>query len=119
MAVAQGSYKVTVDKVKKVLKLEFSGFFRKGEGEAFYGEYEDAKKQLNKSETTLLIDGKDLQTFTPDKKEANIAFYKDYAGFKEVLIVAPESAVARIQLESYLKEAGVFEKFKFVNKLPM
>lgn len=116
--VEKGSFEIKVNQADEYVYIAFKGFFQGDDGIEFIKQYQDASHKVKKEQTDLLIDGSKLNVFPMDKKEANIEFYRDYATFRHVYIIAPQSAASKMQLHSCLREAGVEHKFEFVTTLP-
>lgn len=114
-----GKFTVESNKAKKTILLTFSGFFNTEDTETFGRDYAKAVQEVGQSNATLLINADNLMVFPQDKRALAVEFYKDYGKFKEIYITKPKSSVAYMQLETDFNKAGIVDKAKFVEKLPV
>ena len=106
-------YQITVDNSKKEFFAKVGGFFGEEEGKAFVGDYVQKAEKINPSQYKLIIEATDLlSTLQKDiiNLENAIQFYMMH-GFKEIYMVNPNSATARVQLRK------LCQKLNFTGKL--
>lgn len=110
-------YEIKKDEAKKRVVITIDGFFDLGSVSAFQKDYEALKKQVNVSETELVLNGKELKAF-PKEAESNLKeLYSDYTKFKTIYIVKPNALVTKMQVERILKSANLQDKFNFIDSV--
>lgn len=106
-------YEIKYEQDKKVLHIIVSGFFKEEDGLGFLNNYNENLSKINAKDVTLIIESQDLKTSSPDMLSIMKNCYQLYnsSGFKNMIIVLPESPTAEIQAKRIAQNAGYIGKF--------
>ena len=104
------------DSEKKVV-MHFDGFLDAAAVKNFAVDYDKLTKEVNTAETTLVLDGKKLKAFPPEAENDLMNLYKSYTIFKKIYILNPDILITKMQVKRVLKNAGIAEKFEFIDNV--
>ena len=112
-----GKFGVGVDEARKEVVLAFDGFFNGSGTPAFMRDYEGAKKRVNPSSSTLIIDAKNLKPFPPEVLDHAGAIYRDYTQFNKIYVIKPDNITAKMQMDRIFKKENVVDRFEVVKSV--
>lgn len=100
------------------LVISFAGFLAtKDASEEFIEQYTIMCAKLNKDNTILILDVRELKPFEQHFLDNLEGLYKDYASFKQVYWVRSKSAVTNSQTQRLLRKIGMEDRFIFVDSI--
>lgn len=116
---AAGSYKMTLDKVKKEYYIYAEGVFTPEIGMAYTKEFMDKSKSIDPKEYTLVVDVKNLNTNTTDVAQMLSNVLKMYFSFpyKKVIMTKIGNAICMMQVKQLLANTPGHEKLEFVDSV--
>lgn len=105
----KGSYKISVNNIKKELEMQIVGNFTPEQADRFIKDYNRNVSSINCSDFILRLDCKDLSVVTPELVPALEDCYNLYkqSGFKKVVFEVNNSVVVKMQLSRITRKVGL------------
>ena len=101
-------YKIEQKRAEKMLLISFDGFPSTEETMVFVEDYMKNVASINAKDYSLVLDGKKLsplkQEALPNLEQSYLAYMNE--GYKNIIIITPESAITKMQLERVAKKVS-------------
>lgn len=92
-------YSVNVDKVRKIIKMEVSGFMKAEEAKSFIAETESAMKQFKSKEAVMLVKLEDMKPTSQDVLPILMAGLNDALSTVKKIASVHSSALTQMQMK--------------------
>ncbi len=105
----KGDYSMSVDSIKKEMKIKVVGNFTPQQAEQFINDYNKHIASINAALYVLRLDCTDINVVTPELIPALEACYQLYkiSGFKEIICEVRNAAVIKMQLYRISRKVGL------------
>lgn len=107
-------YDVSVDRVRKVVKVVFKGMLEGSDGDEFFEVYAKATDDVSKKDYNVLVNCREMEIFKPELLPYMKQGYLEYANYKHIHVVESNKAVVNMQFERIAKELNLLDKISIV-----
>lgn len=113
------NYDFELDRREKILLVTLSGVFKPLNCERFCKDYEKAARKLPWSTYLLVVDMRELMTFSPDHKEDFATMLKGFIteSYSKRYILRHKSAIALRQCERLLRSIPGSDTLNFIESI--
>ena len=109
MSTNNKKYNFELDQKEKTFVIEVWGVYQEADAEAFMEEYNKQVNMINPANYRLIVDSVELKTSKQDMLpmlKQCLKMYKN-EGFKEIVMVTPDSHTAKVQLKRTTEDCGL------------
>lgn len=111
-----GGYKICIAENKDFVYISFNGLLPPDGMQGFLDNYELMKSEVIVSETTLILDGKNLLVLPPSKDKQLFKLFIDYTNFKKIYIINPP-IMTKNQLIRIFRTNKILSSYEFVSDI--
>lgn len=111
---SNGKYEVSVDRVKKVVKVVFKGMLECSDGDEFFGVYAKATSGVPKKDYNILVNCREMGIFKPELLPYMKQGYLEYDNYRHIHIIESDKAVVNMQFKRIAKELNLLDRISIV-----